>query len=206
MKYLVAGCAALAAIGIGWVYFLRHDSKPVASADSPTAATGYTEDQTFTERLETFSQKVKDNDPDAGNDGGGGVEIVKWETIVVDIEPCERAINRPDYCHNPQPLPKRKGSERPAQVAQGAQATERDKNGTSIAACERAVEGLAKWDYQWTGGWLKDRFPVVETSGENLILAGDSIKMQNGFGAWRRVEYACMFNVVSKVAFAIAED
>ena len=100
MKYLVIGCVSLAVLGIGWVYVLRHDSAIGAGADSPTATTGYSKDQTFTERLETFSQKVKDSDPDAGNDGGG-VEIVKWETIVVDIEPCERAIKQARLLRQP---------------------------------------------------------------------------------------------------------
>ena len=87
------------------VYVLRHDSAIGAGADSPTATTGYSKDQTFTERLETFSQKVKDSGPDAGNDGGG-VEIVKWETIVVDIEPCERAITGPTTATTPCFIPK----------------------------------------------------------------------------------------------------
>ena len=208
MKYLVIGCVSLAVLGIGWVYVLRHDSAIGAGADSPTATTGYSKDQTFTERLETFSQKVKDSGPDAGNDGGG-VEIVKWETIVVDIEPCERAINRPDYCDNPVLHPEKSAS--PIIVGKrtppaSRRATKSDKDGTSIVACKRAVEDLAKWDYDWTGGWLQDRFPVVEISGEHLILAGNSIKMQNGFGAWRRVAYVCMYNVVTKFAVAVAED
>lgn len=174
----------------------------------PTGA-GYSEDQTFTERLETFSQKVKDSDPDTVNDNQE-FEAINWETIVLDVEPCERAINRPAYCDNPVLYPEEDAS---APIVVGKQksperrrATKSDRNGTSIIACERAVEGLAKWDYDWTGGWLENRFPVVSTSGEHLILAGDSIKLQNGFGAWRRVAYVCMYNVVTKSAFAFVGD
>ena len=52
----------------------------------------------------------------------------------------------------------------------------------------------------------KTAFRSFEISGEHLILAGNSIKMQNGFGAWRRVAYVCMYNVVTKFAVAVAED
>lgn len=213
MRYLLILCAVL--VG-GWGYVLW-ESAPAAVAtteDSQTVNPAYAKDQTFTEQRAAAGSDVK------------GVEIVKWETIIVDAKPCERAANRPDYCGNTVLYPEtergpivvgtpkadaaarreREKRRETRQIAQSRQATESDKDGTSIVACERAVEALARWDYEWTGGWLKDRFPLVSTSGEFLLLAGNSIKLQNGFGAWRRVGYVCMYDVVNETALAYVVD
>lgn len=67
----------------------------------------------------------------------------------------------------------------------------------SQVACRQAVENIAKWDFEWTERWYEEKFTsyLVRTKAPYVVtILGDSIKMQNGFGAWQRVSYACDYN------------
>lgn len=65
-------------------------------------------------------------------------------------------------------------------------------------ACRSLVERLAKYDFEWTDGWLETKFPSYLTSTKApyiLTVSGDKIKFQNGFGAWQRQSYYCDYDV-----------
>lgn len=64
-------------------------------------------------------------------------------------------------------------------------------------ACKRAIEGLAKWDYDWVGPLSMPNFYAPTDSGTTLLIEGDSLKLQNGFGAWQRHSFQCTYDKVS---------
>lgn len=66
--------------------------------------------------------------------------------------------------------------------------------------CQKQVERLAKFDFEWTDGWLDTKFPsyLTKTRGPGVVvLVGDKVKFQNGFGAWARVKYYCSYDVIN---------
>lgn len=76
---------------------------------------------------------------------------------------------------------------------------------TSIDAsvdCMIAVQALAKWDYQWTDGWMTEskfsRYRWKDQSKGIVTYLGDKLKMQNGFGAWKHVTYTCDYDPIAK--------
>lgn len=71
----------------------------------------------------------------------------------------------------------------------------------AIPLCANAVEHGATYDYRWTNGWFEEKF----VSGalwhgrhgreRGLVdYVGDKLMLQNGFGAWQNVIYACTFD------------
>lgn len=67
-------------------------------------------------------------------------------------------------------------------------------------ACRRPIQGLAKYNYEWTDGWFTPRFSQYEVKDKvQKIVAyyGDKIKFQNGFGAWSIYTYECDFDLGS---------
>lgn len=70
------------------------------------------------------------------------------------------------------------------------------------AECKVAVQRLAKWDYEWTDGWTDRAFSPVWLEKDNglVLLSGDKLKLQNGFGAWKHVSYLCTYNPAIKQA------
>jgi hypothetical protein len=76
--------------------------------------------------------------------------------------------------------------------------------------CASAVERLAKWQYEWTNSIFGDRKfldPVwTDARHATFVLAGHAIKMQNGFGAWKKITYLCVFDPGSGIADASAVE
>ncbi|MGA8277420.1 MAG: hypothetical protein WB784_04410 [Rhodanobacteraceae bacterium] len=76
-------------------------------------------------------------------------------------------------------------------------------------ACEKQIESQAKWQYEWTDGWLgPSKFSGMLWGDEQagtFTLVGNHIKMQNGFGAWRMMQYVCVYNPAVQVATAVVE-
>jgi hypothetical protein len=69
--------------------------------------------------------------------------------------------------------------------------------------CQKSVEKLAKFDFEWTDGWLDTKFPSYLTKTQRpgvVVLVGDKIKFQNGFGAWQKVKYYCAYDVINDKA------
>ena len=72
---------------------------------------------------------------------------------------------------------------------------------TAASSCQRAVEQLAKYSFEWTDGWSEMKFPgyLTRTSGDYVVvLTGDKVKFQNGFGAWQNQKYGCAYNAKTK--------
>jgi hypothetical protein len=74
--------------------------------------------------------------------------------------------------------------------------------------CARKVENLAQYQYEWTNsifGESKFLDPVwTDANHKTFVLAGHAIKMQNGFGAWKKVAYLCVFDPATGIADATA--
>lgn len=63
--------------------------------------------------------------------------------------------------------------------------------------CRVAVENRAKYQFRWDDSWLEEKFPRFRWGNRErgtVIYVGDLISMQNGFGAWQRMRYACEFD------------
>lgn len=70
-------------------------------------------------------------------------------------------------------------------------------SGRATVACTRAVEAQAEYQAEWTDGALESKFPTfgwADQSRGTLRYRGDKVKFQNGFGAWKNMRYACLYN------------
>jgi hypothetical protein len=67
--------------------------------------------------------------------------------------------------------------------------------------CKGAVEGLAKYTYEWTDGFFESKFSRFRWQSEahgGITYIGDKIRFQNGFGAWQHHIYECDFDTLNK--------
>ena len=84
------------------------------------------------------------------------------------------------------------------------------KNYGSIARkkCTTAVENYAKNDFKWMSNDPVERFPRYYTENQGnpyeVVLVGDKVQYQNGFGAFIRMTYDCMYNYKTDKALALA--
>ena len=69
--------------------------------------------------------------------------------------------------------------------------------------CEDRIEGLAKYDFEWTSGWGEPIFSewvniegnrLFGTTPKGIIYIGDKIKFQNGFGVFIVHTYHCNYD------------
>lgn len=70
--------------------------------------------------------------------------------------------------------------------------------GLAEARCPMYIERMAKYGVEWTDGWFGLKFkstPYVVTDKPIVRFHGDSLKMQNGFGAWSNMVYSCDINI-----------
>lgn len=67
-------------------------------------------------------------------------------------------------------------------------------------ACAPQIEAQAKYQAEWTDGWLGSKFDQFRrgTTPTSVIYMGNQVKFQNGFGAWSRMQYECEFDPESK--------
>jgi hypothetical protein len=78
--------------------------------------------------------------------------------------------------------------------------------GDAAGPCKRAVQQLAKFDYEWTDGWTTSKFPRwgwANKKAGTLRYAGDAVKFQNGFGALLPHRYLCDWNPTTKEVLAV---
>ena len=69
---------------------------------------------------------------------------------------------------------------------------------TGTYECQHKIERMAKYEAQWTDGWLEVKFPRYrwrDWDKKILTHIGDKIKFQNGFGAWSPMIYECDVNL-----------
>lgn len=67
--------------------------------------------------------------------------------------------------------------------------------------CGRPIEHFAKYDFEWLDGWLTPKFSRLrwqDKEAGTIVYIGDQIKFQNGFGAWQRATYFCVFDTQLK--------
>lgn len=63
--------------------------------------------------------------------------------------------------------------------------------------CETAVEKSAQYQFKWTDGITEPKFSSYswyDKSRKLITLYGHRAQAQNGFGAFKNVEYTCTFN------------
>lgn len=63
--------------------------------------------------------------------------------------------------------------------------------------CEKAVEDSAKYDFKWTDGITEPKFSSLSWYDKDrklVTLYGHRAQAQNGFGAFKNIEYSCTFN------------
>lgn len=117
---------------------------------------------------ETRYGKTDEPDPEPEYSQGG-----KVATNISSTDPCRRNVN----CWGDEHL---------------LRATSR---------CQPLVESMAKYDYEWTDGMLGIKFGEYawkDPEAGVVTYAGNSIKMQNGFGAWQVHRYACDFDTINE--------
>lgn len=75
--------------------------------------------------------------------------------------------------------------------------------------CAPQVERLAKYQHEWTDGWLGPKFTRVvwkDKANGVLTYVGDQIKFQNGFGAWQYHIYACDFDTRTETVLSVEAE
>ena len=68
------------------------------------------------------------------------------------------------------------------------------------ARCPRHIEDLARYDFEWTDGWLDSKFDRValQIDRQAIRVIGGKMRMQNQYGAWQRMEYWCILDPLTK--------
>lgn len=68
--------------------------------------------------------------------------------------------------------------------------------------CRRRIENELRYDHEWTEGLLGSIFMTAATYEPNfsIIYHGQELRAQNGFGAWQRMRYFCVWDYREKRA------
>lgn len=72
--------------------------------------------------------------------------------------------------------------------------------------CRGPIEHLAKNNFEWTTGAFEARFPRarwLDQSAKTITYVGDTIKFQNGFGAWVIHTVECDYDPQAKTVLAV---
>lgn len=66
--------------------------------------------------------------------------------------------------------------------------------------CGRYIEDQALYSHEWTDGWAESKFSrfATELDGKAIRYFGDKLKFQNGFGAWQRMSYSCLYDPINE--------
>ncbi len=73
-------------------------------------------------------------------------------------------------------------------------------------ACRSKVERLAKYQFEWTDGWLGLKFGHYKWNDAArgvITYVGDKIKFQNVFGAWENETYSCDYDPSTKTVLNV---
>ncbi len=87
--------------------------------------------------------------------------------------------------------------ERKRNILNDAELLHEEYFGAAEWDCAKAVERRANWDFEWLDGVFSFKFDRYETTVETpgvLVVLGDKVKFQNGFGAWTRMNYSCHYD------------
>lgn len=64
-------------------------------------------------------------------------------------------------------------------------------------ACTKAIEAKAQYQAEWQDGLFGGKFSSARWAARDhghLTFIGDSVKFQNGYGAWQKMSYQCDYN------------
>lgn len=78
---------------------------------------------------------------------------------------------------------------------------------SALIACRPQIERLAKFQFEWTDGWLGSKFGRYTWKDKKrgvVTYGGDAIKFQNGFGAWQHHIYVCTFDPIRERVVDVA--
>lgn len=77
-------------------------------------------------------------------------------------------------------------------------------------ACTPLIESQVRYEVRWPGeklplGRWSERSAVLDQYGKERVIQyeGQGALFQNGFGAWRKLNYECDFDVVKRVALFV---
>ncbi|MDR2265465.1 MAG: hypothetical protein LBE93_18755 [Enterobacter asburiae] len=66
-----------------------------------------------------------------------------------------------------------------------------------VYECQRSIEKLAKFDFKWKDSLTNPAFVTytwIANNSKVIEMYGDQAQAQNGFGAYKNVQYSCKFN------------
>ena len=66
----------------------------------------------------------------------------------------------------------------------------------AVRICSQAVKALASWGFE-SAVAFGARFPNISKHGLNWTMVGESVRFQNGFGAWQNKSYVCECGTVT---------
>lgn len=66
--------------------------------------------------------------------------------------------------------------------------------------CSPQIEDEALYSHEWTDGWIEPKFSrfVARPDRNAVHYFGDKLKFQNGFGAWQRMFYSCLYDPINE--------
>jgi len=78
--------------------------------------------------------------------------------------------------------------------------------GMALNRCKKAIQKAALYDFEWIDGFAESKFNRILWVDEEkgvIKYMGDKLKMQNAFGAWSNMRYACDLDIANKVVLGI---
>lgn len=72
--------------------------------------------------------------------------------------------------------------------------------------CASHIEARASYSARWTEGFLEwkfDRVALQPPEYKTLRFTGNKVEFQNGFGAWRRMDYVCFYDPVDEAVIGV---
>ncbi len=66
--------------------------------------------------------------------------------------------------------------------------------------CKPLIESVAKYNIEWTNGFGESVLSRGEKRGNTIVYVGDSVKLQNGFGAYSNYIYKCTYDIPTDTA------
>ena len=66
--------------------------------------------------------------------------------------------------------------------------------------CSPHIEDQAAYSHEWTDGFIEPKFSrfVARPDRNAVHYFGDKLKFQNGFGAWQRMSYSCLYDPINE--------
>lgn len=121
---------------------------------------------------------------------GGGLigSLVIWLVIVGSMMAI-KSLSSPSPSPNPKPVSATQ-MDRPLIPRNPLE----DQASEAALPCRLAIEEQLAYRFEWTDSWLRPRFQPPQRKPEGLYIWGEELSAENGFGAWRKVRYGCIYD------------